>query len=867
MSEVLITSYTTGNYNCGNGFSAVYPASGSANGQALPMGSAPPNWYKLTRVIIRLYIAPQNGGGSATLKAVMYEASAQSGISMIPTGAPLETSAPVTVTNPEEDETFTAQFTFSGTHVYAAAKKYILVIECTALSGNNAAWSADANAAYSGNASALTSNWAPYTCSETTSGNFASFWFQLYGIADASPTPDTYTISASQNGSVSPSGTQTISSNTNVTTTPNPGYFLNYWLLDSVNVGSTNPYVIQYSGNGQTHTLEAIFLAYNASTQVLIGGTDYSSLIQHIELWLSETDITGRFLVNFFNGANVFGGNPNAPIQISKNNAPLMSGYVDQPICILMEDEQHECLSLAEYRGRDRAQTLQNVINGTVLSQAQVKADDLIATLFSQSGAAVSFTSPSTAPQILYEPEGKYLTDCIRDIFDLIDYSGYVDSNGVFHMFPHDGSGNQQASGIQLNCIFGNSSNNLIKYAERAYADALDLRNYIIVLLDLSSDDLFTEQNASVWATCSLVDTVNPSGGSQTTSNQPIDYEQSSPIAPSAGVASIECPESNGTFAGGQLNFPLYGINKIDYSQLTLPVNITFDLFAHDTTPNDHFQWWLSLKDDAGNWIGYTPNLPNLLTDGAAWNSISVPCGPTQLINPVGSYPKWVQLEGSGFSWKITAIRFTFDEPSNPTLQYVLIDNLQIPNVQPVAVAYWANQSPSDPDPTNINSPYTINGVTYPNGFGKRQLPITKSDFGAFFEASAYANSIYQKRKAPLEKITLWATGDCGFVSNAWAMLPGASVTLNVDKWGISSTSPNYRFVKIHHILDRETPESGWLHRVEVDLVPVAQKYQTQLWSYGKDQGGAAISRALRDRLTALEVTARQGNTWFANLP
>jgi len=91
---------------------------------------------------------------------------------------------------------------------------------------------------------------------------------------ETSPTYPTHalTLNAGENGTTFPSlGTYACSANSTVQVTaiPDEGYVLDYWELDSVNVGSNNPYTVLMQEN---HTLNAVFRlgTYNvAVTNVL----------------------------------------------------------------------------------------------------------------------------------------------------------------------------------------------------------------------------------------------------------------------------------------------------------------------------------------------------------------------------------------------------------------------------------------------------------------------------------------------------------------------------------------------------------------------------------------------------------------------
>jgi len=105
-------------------------------------------------------------------------------------------------------------------------------------------------------------------------------------IEKTSPTYPTYalTIIASEGGTTAypPPGTYACSANSTaqVTATPDKGYVLDYWELDSVNVGSSNPCTVLMQGN---HTLNASFrlgiydiAVTNVSSSKTVVGQGYS---------------------------------------------------------------------------------------------------------------------------------------------------------------------------------------------------------------------------------------------------------------------------------------------------------------------------------------------------------------------------------------------------------------------------------------------------------------------------------------------------------------------------------------------------------------------------------------------------------------
>lgn len=85
---------------------------------------------------------------------------------------------------------------------------------------------------------------------------------EMMTIDVSAPQTWTLTVSTTVGGSVSPSGTRTYPSgqpSDPVTATRNSTYLFVRWLLDGVDVGDTNPYIVQPQTAGTSHTLQAIF--------------------------------------------------------------------------------------------------------------------------------------------------------------------------------------------------------------------------------------------------------------------------------------------------------------------------------------------------------------------------------------------------------------------------------------------------------------------------------------------------------------------------------------------------------------------------------------------------------------------------------
>jgi hypothetical protein len=214
------------------------------------------------------------------------------------------------------------------------------------------------------------------------------------------------------------------------------------------------------------------------------------------------------------------------------------------------------------------------------------------------------------------------------------------------------------------------------------------------------------------------------------------------------------------------------------------------------------------------------------------WIDAAVPIGPTVTIRfpKYVSYPppahyiypdnEWFFASGSMFNWKVKELRII----GSSMADYMLVDALTLP------IEMYAC-------------------CDYSEGGRKYIAAITRFDILTQKELQAYANSICYKRKTPLQRLSLNAVGDVGLIGGAWKWLPGYRVTVNIPTLGLNNVE--YRFMEIHHIIERPG-EFGWMHRVEVGMVPATAPLETLRWTYS-DKGDIAVMRQLRDRVRALE--------------
>jgi len=552
-----------------------------------------------------------------------------------------------------------------------------------------------------------------------------------------------------------------------------------------------------------------------------LSSTDVSAYIKRLEVWRKATEGVGRFLITLDNKTsryiNTFAADH--PVAITVDSAILLKGYLDRIKPQLTQRLESKLEETFFAIGRDNGQDLQNKLYDYIYYPQ--KADDIIADLLVKAGCEVTYSSPSTAPVIYFDSKGAFLSDSLREILELIDYDGFVDENKVWNMFPIGSID----SGITLKAVAGASDNNILQIVDHEEKDGSDIRNYIIVFGEKILDG-WTEGNASDWAglTGNIVTDDNKDTGKV-----------------AKGTMSIRCAKGTAGYCQLSLSFPKYNYDQLDVSP-HISLELAFQIYQDSTYPSLVLPT-VRLTDHLGNKIYYAPSQ---WMDTPGWGQVVVPIGGNVEIASGQPGDKWYYSIGSTFSWKIKQI----DIAAFPGADFIVVDALTLPVAGPgqlIAVA----QNPAS------QSAYKV-----------RKLPLVRRDISSQFELQQYADSILAKRKDPLDRLSLIARGDAGFIGGVWKWIPGYKVTVNIPTLGLNNTA--YRIIEVHHILDREHPILGFDHVVELFLVPANAKLETQRWSYGsgsQGSGQAARFRALRDRARYHDQKEMDVRDWYPALP
>lgn len=547
----------------------------------------------------------------------------------------------------------------------------------------------------------------------------------------------------------------------------------------------------------------------SGSVVLAYGGTPYdaSAYLKQLDIWLKVSDSIATFTVNLKrDGLDLTKFFADQTIQIKEGSAVLLNGYLD--ISSRKTDAEvsiHHRLYQA--RGRNVGQDLANKIINKVYKLQ--KADDIIENMLSTTGAEVTFTSPSSAPNTSYSLEDKYLVQAFAKILSDINYDGRVKDDKTWDMWAIG----SQSSGITLKSVAGAADNNILKL-EKGDFDALDLRNYIIVRGRKVADS-WSEENAADLtkpAYCTLVD----------------EYTEIK-----AGIASLKCTTDGTDEPRFSFDFPLYNHDTLDWSALGND-NLAFFVYQHSVV--DPADWWVKvyLTDSANNIIKCMVWILD-----ATWTNASVPIGincdihATEISDQGG---KWSFVTGSSFNWVIKKIEFRYGSAGNG--DYFIVDGISLPDKM-LAIAEDASSQSS---------------------YKKREIVVHRTDIYTQAQLETVATSLKEKLKDPTQFLTVWAIGSAGIsgANNNW--IPGYTVVVNSPDDGINNVS--YRMMQIHIQIADGAIMKGHDFIVELQLAKASSKLDFGSWSIRVD-ADSGISRELAERISTLERQGARGTDYY----
>jgi len=536
--------------------------------------------------------------------------------------------------------------------------------------------------------------------------------------------------------------------------------------------------------------------------------TDLSSaVVEPLDIHLKVTDGIGRF--SFYlqtEGDDILDIiNPDDVVEIKINNALILKGYVDcfKPIAV---DDLWVHQQRVEVTGRDYGQDLENKMvykevgssfpfgfdpaNPTEIYHA----DDIIQLMLEEAGSEVSFTSPHTAPRIVYKDAGdEYLIEAIRKICELIQYDFYVDNNKVLQLFPI-GSVN---SNITLKLVDGASDNNVLSELKTVKFDNFELRNRIKIVGGAVADG---------W-TDDLPDYYGWSGAS----GNSVVLEST---VVSTGASSIKSNRgSNANTCELTLTFPKHNYDYLPFDEY-LEEEVSFDLMYKLTDGYTNIdQLYVELTDTDNHvirWKGWSAGLAT--GAGGSWSkyndnwmNCTVKVGSEVEIQPYNTLLSWVDTwrhmtVGDSFNWRIKKITFgaLWGGGVGQSLSCLIVDNLRLP-ISMVGVA---------------------EDLTSQGYYKLREYSENNRTLVTQREIDEYAQVQLAKKKDPVSSVSCTVLGSAGIsgVTNKW--LAGSKVILNAPTDGFDNVE---LVISEAHLQVVDNPDDGCDFRVNLVLVPVEQ--------------------------------------------
>jgi len=514
---------------------------------------------------------------------------------------------------------------------------------------------------------------------------------------------------------------------------------------------------------------------------------DISSFVKHVDVWgrgigtfklLLKKDAT-LDLTKFF-------GDQTIHIEVSVdggvNYATLLKGYLDSGLTAAESTADAHHLEGYEVKGRNVAQDFNNKQFTKVYKKQP--ADDIVEDMLTNSGAEITFTSPSTAPEIAFTVKDKYLVQSIAEILEQIGYDGRVDDSKVWDMWQ-SGTKNSGGNTITLKSVAGETDNNIISLKKGNF-EASHIWNKIKMIGPRVKDGWSEENCLTDW----------------TTSANNVLTDEYVKIKGGLGIASLRCRSNQeGSTPYLQLDFPKFNYDYLDWQQYGSD-SAVFWVYLYSSELSEQVLFF-RLKDTNGDWIQYkTEKIPN-----NTWVRVSVPiginCNIGSGIPPEG---EWAFLDPSDtFNWQIKSIRIGMI--TDALNDWIIVDGLMLPD-EMIAIA---EDSGSQTD------------------YKRRDKTVRKFDVETQVQLDKACEEYLARTKNPVEFLEIIARGDAGIKNGVNYWLEWYIVYINAPADGI--TSETYRFVDLHFEISETPLRDGFDFLVEVKVIKQSVPWSLEVWS------------------------------------
>jgi len=425
---------------------------------------------------------------------------------------------------------------------------------------------------------------------------------------------------------------------------------------------------------------------------------------------------------------------------IKMGGADILKGYIDNvnhAVSRALATWDH----LLRVSGRDYSQDLSNLFISKVWASAK-KADDILDEALDRANSEITYASPSSASTIGgYAAHQQFLLDLFKTVLDRANMEAYVDTNKALQAFNIGAI----ASGITLTysdlvggiTLTYSDLVGTIEYPEKA---GLGIRNQIHGLGEFvtnSTADEITEPAGSPpagWTT----------NGTATRSN----------VNVQEGLWTVRATKGGGGPVGVTL------IHDLDWALDPTEGKFHFWVWAWATSGGGNVvvdDASLQLREDTSNYFTYDFVPADIGPDMVDFTEYDLDIGRDHEGNfSMTGHPDWSSINSMRFYAATVA----------ETDVYMEVDGIGTHHMN---YGGYANDSTSR---TN---------------YRKRMELHQDSQLSTHAETLDLADSILEKKKDPLEHITLTVKGSSCISGGSFKLWPGYKVTLNFPKLGISS--------------------------------------------------------------------------------
>lgn len=622
-----------------------------------------------------------------------------------------------------------------------------------------------------------------------------------------------------------------------------------------------------------------------------------SADVHELDIWRESLGV-GRWQLILGNKANKWGDDfHTSDVVILKiDNVELLRGYVDDVQPYL--DPQGVYTNLIKVVGRDYGRDLAKLY--VTASYSDTKGDDAIDDLLAKAGSEILYTSPHLAPVINMARNRTYLIDWLQDIGKRLNYDTYVSAGKTLNLFAVGAAA--QHTTVDLKSIADAMTNSILKLLKGE-----ELGFSIGNRVELSAGPLrdhYSDGNAADYDPGTSTTVVNePMMAGAVVTNAPTStvFKTDLPIAINDYYNGLVIEFTSGALAGEKKIISNYigstkritvqsafseapdvddgfviqgcwvGISSIKFYciESALP-SMTLDFsgagkYGHaglDMSLPDEMSFYVRhkcvaatasvrprLEDAAGNIIEFKRRGKNLIgiaqkgkTEFQAhnkWHKTQIPIGDSEdnTIKNNETNNKWYYwTKIDEFDWSnVKKIKFVSAAVTGGYGNF-WIDNLCIPSVEVISIGE---------DATSIDD------------YGKAMFFDQRNDIKSQIELDALRESELAKRKDPLQKIHIIASGQTG------SRYAGKSLDVQAPGHGIADLT-KYRIFKLHHQVRKDPITKGFDFITEYDLIKhtinPTQVVDPLRVSLADDPVGTLIAQLslTRRRIRSAETTARE---------